>query len=186
MKALLAPNSRGAALAYPKARATSSSRPYQRQMGADTERGQSLALGMCRLALAVVYAQDRPVLRAGIKAPTLHTCRGHIALGLSLCRSAAGNSSPPSRRSVLETLPGIGLHFPAERIRAARGGLYSVRVLGSTPSRAQSLADQHLHKLAVAKINHLTNALSSSLICCINKCTQARTNNCHSVTRGDG
>lgn len=122
-------------------------RSYQHQMFDHGSAG-AIALGVRHgQAPAVVYdkMQDR---RLG---------RGDAPRSFSHYRSAAGNSSPHSRRPVLETLPGIGLHFPAERIRAARGGLYSVRVLGSTPSRAQSLADQHLHKLAVAKINHLSN-----------------------------
>lgn len=163
---------------------SSSLRADQHQMKADAARGK--ARGDMRRLTCVAGndpQHDRSGNRAGfIGFPNPRLC-GAMSRA-SHCRSAAG-ISPHSRRPVLETLPGIGLNSPAERIRAARGAFNSVHGFGANRSIAHSVTHKPLHNLALREIQHLTAALSNSVfVRCINKCQQARTNNCHSVTRG--
>lgn len=138
-----ATNSRVLALAYPKARAN---RSYQHQKLTHTERGNSL--GLCAPIPAVVHdnSQDR---RLG---------RGDAPRSLSHCRSARAQLLPAlSRRPVPEPLTGAGHTFPAERIRAARGGFLFARVPDCRPARAQSLRDKPAYQVAIAEIHHHSN-----------------------------
>ena len=146
MKALLAPNSCGAALAFPKATAI---RSYQHQMFDHGSAG-AIALGVRHgQAPAVVYdkTQDRRLGRGD--APRSFFNSHRLAF------------FSPSRRPVLDpTSSGIGLHSPAERIRAARGAFFFMRVSDCRPARAQSLAHQQTVN-SIADVPHVQLRLSS-------------------------
>lgn len=128
---------------------SSSLRTDQHQMKADAARGKA-------------RGDTRRLTPAAHKAQARRLGRGDVTPVLSHCRSAA-SISPHSRRPVLETLPGIGLHFPAERIRAARGAFNSIAGSRANASR-QSLRDKPPYQVAIAEIHHLTNRLSSSAV----------------------
>ncbi len=179
------PNSRALASVWPMATGMCSSRNHQQQRCAQTERGNSsLGLSAHTCVAGNDPQHDRSGNRAGFNGSSYAQTGGAMSRAFH-CRSAAG-ISPHSRRPVLDTLlSGIGLNSPAERIRAARGAFNSVRIPDCRPVCAQLLQDEHPQYRALPVIKH-PSALSSSLICWINKCQQARTNNCHSVTRGDG
>lgn len=110
---------------------------------------------------------------------------GHASRRLShLCFQIGGFSSSPRRRSALINLPlSVDQTLPVRAIRGcARFFIDAIRL---PASRVQSLSDQQLSK-SFADLDHFSKRLSLSFVCCINKCSQARTNSCHSVTRGDG
>lgn len=112
----------------------------QHQRLTHTELGQSL-LGMCAPILAVDYAQDwsascragfhRPVELAGLIAP-------------SFSRNSHRLVSSPSRRRAFRG---------STLLPDNRGARHLIRATGANRSRAQSVSDQHLHKLAVPKIH---------------------------------
>ena len=149
------PNSRASALAFPKATA---SRSYQHQRQMRTGRGNPW--GTC--APVCVAGNDPQHDRSGNRAGFIglpnpsKTRRGFGLGGLSRIQIPTIDRSGFLPRSVGQ-LRGCA-------VKAAPRYFHSVRALGLTPSRAQSLANQHLHKLAVAKIHHLTNRLSSSAV----------------------
>lgn len=66
----------------------------------------------------------------------------------------------PSRRPVRHSSSRIGLHFPAERHRAARGGFSFRQLGGSSPFVAQSVRYQPPVNVAVAVVVHLGPYLS--------------------------
>lgn len=138
----------------------------QHQMGTDTERGQSLALGTCRLALVAGYQEQdwSAICGAGIKgadAPNLlKTCRGLRAPGLSHSRSARGFLPRLSRRPVRRSSHRIGHHSPAARHCAERGAFIRVNRPDCTPPVRQSLPNQQLVK-CLADRRHVSNLSSS-------------------------
>jgi len=139
---------------------------HQHQRWAQTERGNSLGPS------ASIYAADKAQnwsasRRAGIASclPRLVTSRG---FGSDTFHSHRPESSP-GRLVVLHAFA------------SGRTITNSSAVNGSSRSRANPLSHQQPVQI-FADGSHV-QVLSSSLVCWINNCQQARTLPCHSVTR---
>ncbi len=135
----------------------------QHQMGTDTERGQSLSLGTCRLALVAGYQEQdwSANCGAGFKKLTLCFGRGRRGSG-PFSRIPHRLDSSPSRRPVRCPSRCISHHLRVRAHVAAPLVFHSVRSAGCTRPRAQSLAHKQVIQ-AVAYGPHLSR-LSSSLV----------------------
>jgi hypothetical protein len=156
------PTSSGATSAMASKASAVSPAPHQTQVGA--RRLLSPAVGVWRLT--------RQDCKLG---------RGDVSPVLSRIPRLVPPPSPGvwTNRPVRTSLR-IGLNSRVRAFIGCASPFHSATSTGSRPAIGNTLTDQQFSQAQADRFH--VQVLPSSLICCINKCTQARTNKCHSVT----